>query len=200
MSKSEAIDYAALTAEARPAAESWDDFVRGQLVPRWLAAYECATPWPAQIVEVDVGSLTYLFDLAPSFDDAIARTDGDDRVVAVWGRSQPPGGARDGSRMRGLIPEPERWSGAGRDRGHLVAHAAGGGLDLNVIPQSVALNRGRSAAGRRWRAMERHAAAHAGTPLLVRPLYADGGWVPAQLDFGLLIDGALWYEHFDNLS
>jgi hypothetical protein len=125
-------------------------------------------------------------------------SEGDDRVVAVWGTSQRPDVARDQERMRGFLPDPRRWSEAQRDRGHLVAHAAGGGLDLNLIPQSAVLNRGRSAAGRRWRAMERRAAEHEGTPLFVRPVYSGDGWEPAELDFGLLIGTTIDWERFSN--
>jgi hypothetical protein len=86
----------------------------------------------------------------------------------------------------------------GLDRGHLVAHAAGGGVDLNLSPQAISLNRGRSAEGRVWRKMERYAATHPGTPLFVRPIYADPSWKPAALDYGLLADDGLWSERFIN--
>jgi hypothetical protein len=46
--------------------------------------------------------------------------------------------------------------------------------------------------------MERHAAMHPGTPLFVRPTYDGGGWTPAMLEFGLLLDTGLWCERFAN--
>jgi hypothetical protein len=36
--------------------------------------------------------------------------------------------------------------------------------------------------------MERHAARHPGTPLFIRPSYDGPTWVPATIDYGLLID------------
>lgn len=118
--------------------------------------------------------------------------------MAVYGRSAAPASERDRRRMAGFIPTPARWSGRGRDRGHLVAHAAGGGLDLNLFPQSAAVNRGWSLAGRRWRHLERYAARNPGTPLFVRPLYDGPAWTPAALELGLLIDGALRVERVSN--
>jgi len=69
------------------------------------------------------------------------------------------------------LPNPLHWPGRHRDRGHFVAHTSGGGLDLNLFPQAIGLNRGLTDKGRRWRSMERYAAHHAGTPLFVRPVY-----------------------------
>lgn len=143
---------------------------------------------------IDQGALTYLYDAAPSLD---ALPDGDDRAVAAYGHSAAAG-KRDRGRTAGFIPVPARWSGRGHDRGHLVAHGAGGGLDLNLFPQSAAVNRGWSAAGRRWRRLERYASRNHGTPLFVRTLYDRPAWTPAALELGLLIDGALRVERVSN--
>jgi hypothetical protein len=188
-------DYEALTAELRPTAATWDAFVREALVGPWMAAYREQTPWESEVLEIPLGRLTYLFDAAPSTSGA-AR--GDDRVVAVWGLSQSSGGKRDKARQAGFVPVPASWSGAGLDRGHFVAHAAGGGMDMNLFPQAAGLNRGTSAEGRKWKAMERHAVANTGTPLFVRSSYIGPTWVPATIDYGLLVDGHLWCGRFDN--
>lgn len=42
------------------------------------------TPWAAGVMEISLGSLTYLFDGTPGMSGADS---GDDRVVAVWGHS-----------------------------------------------------------------------------------------------------------------
>lgn len=63
-----------------------------------------------------------------------------DRVVGVWGRSAAPAAPRDSGRLASFLADAGRWSGRDRDRGHLIAHAAGGGLDLNLLPQASALN------------------------------------------------------------
>ncbi|MDQ3741859.1 MAG: hypothetical protein M3389_13045, partial [Actinomycetota bacterium] len=70
---------------------------------------------------------------------------------------------------------------------------------LNLFPQAAALNRGRTAAGRRWRALEREAAAREGTFLFVRPRYTDATWVPAELEAGLVRSGGeLVVERVEN--
>jgi hypothetical protein len=100
--------------------------------------------------------------------------------------------------MAGFLPFPRLWSGAERDRGHFIAHAAGGGTDLNLFPQAAALNRGRSEEGRRWREIERYTEQHPGTPLFVRPIYDSSSWTPAALDLAILTDTGLRAERFCN--
>ena len=46
--------------------------------------------------------------------------------------------------------------------------------------------------------MERYAAGRPGTPLFLRPIYADPTWVPLVLEYGLWKDDELWFERFDN--
>ena len=98
----------------------------------------------------------------------------------------------------GLLPTPRLWSGSGLDRGHFIAHGAGGGLDLNLFPQLALLNRGWSRQGRLWRQLERYAARNPGTPLLVRPIYRDDSWRPSVLEFGLIIEDTFRVEGFIN--
>jgi len=127
-----------LADEHRPTAGTWDTFVRTALVEPWLRAYRAATPWRAGVMAVTQGALTYLFDAAPTMDGLEA---GDDRVVAVWGHSRRAGAPRDRRRQTGFIPNPPTWSHAGRDRGHFVAHAAGGGMDMNFFSQAAGVGR-----------------------------------------------------------
>jgi hypothetical protein len=180
-----------------PTPDRWEAYVSGTLVPSWLAECATRTPWAPAVMEVTLGPLTYLFDAGPS---QMVTPSGDDRVVAVWGRSRTPDGPRDRARQAGFIPVPASWSARGLDRGHLVANAAGGGMDMNIFPQARGLNRGTTPSGRIWRAMERRTVAVPGTPLFVRPIYARGGprWVPEAIDRGVLADGALWCERFVN--
>ncbi|MCW2993637.1 MAG: hypothetical protein JWQ18_1132 [Conexibacter sp.] len=187
------VPYERLFAERRPSPEDWDSFVRDALVPLWLNAYDAATPWATQVLEIPQGSLTFLFDMAPSMGDV-----GDDRVVAVWGRSVAAAGVRDKARQAGFIPVPEKWSKAGYDRGHFVSHAAGGGMDMNFFPQAKGLNRGHGERGGPWRALERETVARPGTPLLVRPTYDGDSWVPEYIDYCIVVDGQLRAERFHN--
>lgn len=190
------IDYAAIAAAAAPAALTWDAFVRERLEPEWVQAYQASTSWATEVLEIRQGELVFLFDAAPTLRPA--RGSGDDRVVAVWGCSRIPEQRRDRARLAGFLPNPLSWSGADRDRGRFVAHAAGGGIDLNLFPQLSVLNRGRSREGRLWRRMENYAARHPGTPLFVRPVYGDSSWRPVALELGLLAGERLWFERFAN--
>ncbi len=194
MSPPEAPDYAEWSLVSD---REWDGFAADVLVPLWVVRYVGATAWEPEIVEIDQNALTFMFDAAPTlgdFDDLAVS----DRVVAVWGRSAKPTGKRDPRRLAGFLSDTTLWSGRNRDRGHLIAHSAGGGLDMNLIPQASALSRGRSPAGRRWRKLERHAASHPGTPLFVCPIYDGPSWVPASLEYGLVVSGRLRVERFAN--
>lgn len=188
-------DYAALLTGA---GGDWDVFSRGALLEAWTARYVATTSWEPVLLEVEQGSVKFLFDAAPTLNSVDGDGRASDRVVGVWGRSAAPTAGRDRGRLGGFLPDASRWSGRDRDRGHLVAHAAGGGLDMNLIPQASMLNRGRSPAGRRWRSMEKHAARHPGAPLFVCPVYDGPGWEPAWLEYGLVVDGRLWFERFAN--
>ena len=117
------LDYERLAAEQELSSETWDQFVRAELVGPWLEGYDGMTPWVAQFMEIPQGPLTYLFDSTPTMSGAATS---DDRVVAVWGRSGAMDVPREKGRQTGFIPVPASWSEAGRDRGHFVAHAAGG--------------------------------------------------------------------------
>ncbi len=167
--------------------------MHGALVPLWIDAYDAATPRATQVLDIPQATMTYLFDMAPSMSNV-----GDDRVVAVWGRSIAATAPRDKTRQAGFIPVPEKWSKAGYDRGHFVSHAAGGGLDMNLFPQAKGLNRGVGERGRAWRALERQTVTQPGTPLLVRPTYNGDGWVPETIDYCVVVDGELRVGRFDN--
>jgi hypothetical protein len=187
------VPYERLFAEHRPTPDGWDGFVRDALVPLWLDAYDAAAPWATQVLEIPQGALAYLFDMGPSMGDV-----GDDRVVAVWGRSIAAAAPRDRTRQAGFIPVPEKWSKAGYDRGHFVSRAAGGGMDMNFFPQAKGLNQGHGLGGGVWRALERETVARPGTPLLVRPTYGGDGWVPEFIDYCIVVDDELRVERFRN--
>jgi hypothetical protein len=186
------VDYAALVARHKA-----DDSALGKDVSTtWLAHYRDLTEWEPEVVEIALGKLTYLFDLAAS--SGRAPRDADDRVVGVWGRAGKPNAKRDRARQAGFIPEPARWSEADYDRGHFVAHSLGGGMDINFFPQAADLNRGSSERGRRWRALERYAASADDAFIFVRPIYDSSSWTPALLDFWVVAPTGARGEWFDN--
>jgi hypothetical protein len=190
-------DYERMVADYPLTFEAWDAFVRELLVEEWIAAYRVMSTWTTEVLEIAQGALVFLFDAAPTL-SPVNDPRGNDRVVAVWGHSFSAARRRDRARLARFLPNPSSWSRAQLDRGHLVAHAAGGGLDLNLFPQAASLNRGRSAQGRVWRKMEAHLARNPGTPLFVRPIYTGPSWRPAALDYGLFIGDRLWNERFVN--
>jgi hypothetical protein len=84
------------------------------------------------------------------------------------------------------------------DRGHVIPHLSGGELGPNIFRQDRALNRGWSEQGKRYRALEREAAATPGTLYIAHLIYSDDSAYPSQLETGLLRGAALHVERFDN--
>lgn len=167
----------------------------GLLEDAWIDTYCSASRHSPAIVSFPDQGFTYLFDQASA-----SCSDVDDRIVAAHGLSSATRHQRDSSRMQSFLGGRIEIPGKGTfDKGHVLAHAMGGGLDQNLFPQRPELNRGRSAAGRIYRRMERHAATHAGTFVFSRLIYGDGSWVPSLLEYGVLMDGGrLWVELFEN--
>ena len=82
-----------------------------------------------------------------------------------------------------------------------MGHALGGGVDISLFPQVAATHRGASAAGRRFRAMERYALERPGNYCFARPLYAGFSDHPLRIEYGILRwDGTLWVESFCNVA
>ena len=75
------------------------------------------------------------------------------------------------------------------DRGHFMSHRQGGGLDINLFPQRADINQGRSRLGAEYRSMETECVAKPGVaPVFCcsRPIYNDGTWVPAELEYAVI--------------
>jgi len=122
-----------------------------------------------------------------------------ERLVVAYGISSKPQLPRDRSRIRGF---PDVNVGVRAvlgeraflaDRGHYLAHASGGDLDINLFPHRRDLNRGWKDDGRRFRQMERYVAAHPGTFFYHRPIYDDDSWIPNELEYGVLVDDVHWW-------
>lgn len=179
--------YARVGTPVPAALLDWED-----RVDDWCDAYRRSSPG-AEISEINVDCSVFFFDHLL------------ERVPLAYAVSTPQLTARDASRMRGF-PDVnlsvrrtlgERAFPA--DRGHFLGHASGGILDINLFPQRRELNRGWSAEGKRFRAMERHVAEHSGTFFYHLPLYDDETWIPASLEYGILRDDRDWWvERFRN--
>jgi hypothetical protein len=86
------------------------------------------------------------------------------------------------------------------DRGHLIPHLSGGEFGPNIFRQQRALNRGWSPEGKRYRALEREAAATVGAFYFGHLLYEDDTAYPTDIETGLLRDGRLDVQRFRNRS
>lgn len=184
------IHYARGLADLGPL--SYDDAVAAlcaELPDVWIERYQRMCDGPTGVVSVTESAFEYLFDYCSE-----VAPEREDRLVVVFGRSRRAEGKRDAARLRG-------WPGsdARGDRGHFIAHSAGGGLDINLFHQNARLNRGWSDEGRRYRAMEKYVAGHEGTFLFSRPIYSDTSARPSELEYGILRrDLTFWAEVFRN--
>jgi hypothetical protein len=128
----------------------WED-----RVDAWCSEYRVASA-DSEIVEVNLGSAVYLFDLTA------------ERVVLAYAVSVEQTLPRDAGRMRGFpdvnvsVQAVTGGDTFPADRGHFLSHATGGGLDMNLFPQQRDLNRGWSPEGKMFRQMERFTAARPG--------------------------------------
>lgn len=191
------IEYAA--GMATMADSSLDEIaatMREELPPAWTLRYERMCEGPVNVLEVSLGTFSYLFDFCRELIDRgeLPPDAREDRAVVAYGISRSAPAKRDASRLRGFPGSDARG-----DRGHLAAHSAGGGLDINVFHQDAYLNRGWSPQGKRYREMERHCAENEGTFFFSRLIYADATARPAEIEFGILLpDRTLWVEVFAN--
>jgi hypothetical protein len=191
--ESQAIDYSAAArriVEGTPAVE-----VIGDLVDDAASCYRAAFGGDRELVTVEPGDgFNYLFDATL---DAPA-DEPPPRVIAGWGQTRRPTGKRDRRFLAGFPLSPSQVS---TDRGHLIACSAGGGdgFGINLIPQERALNRGHSAQGRKWRTLERLAAASPGIPVLVRAVYGPPTDTPSKLEYVVVTSDGPVFSRFTNL-
>ena len=172
-------------------------------LPRlWQRAYKAAASHTPNIVHAEYGTFDYICDSYSGL-EAMGEVAIDqrvrDRIVGVLGMSLPMRRRRRGSLPKDWVEHPEEVDSSGRDKGHFIAHAIGGGLDMNVFSQARDLNRGLSEQGKVYRLMERYCYENAGTFCFSRPVYDDATSIPRWVEFGLLRDdGSLWVEVFEN--
>ncbi|MEO3433244.1 hypothetical protein [Inquilinus sp. CAU 1745] len=153
----------------------------------WIGNYVKTTSGRTSIYQFVDHGFEYLFDIAH------------DRVIAAFGMSEKNSAKRDSSRMRGFLGGSISDLYDGRtDKGHIMSHRQGGGMDVNLFPQRPDVNRGRGA-HKRYRALERYCAANSGTFCFSRLLYDDRSWIPEEIEYGIVPGtGALTVERFPN--
>ncbi len=200
-----AIDYEALL-RTRPEGRLVEDFLAEELPQEWYECYARFAPHEANVHRFLCGDgYEYLYDITTELVKRGRVAEADvvaDRLVAVHGRSRPVQRPRDGSRMRRFPLGPAELARAGLrgryDRGHYLAHAAGGGLDVNLFPQLADVNRGWSERGKVYRSMERTCLSRPGTYSFARPIYTTRTDHPFLVEFGLVEDARLRVELFPN--
>jgi hypothetical protein len=144
------------------------------------------------LVQFPQSGATYLFDFASA-----VNAEQEDRTVAAWAVTPAAVARRDVSYQRGfpLAADP---GGPLVDRGHLIPHLSGGEFGPNIFRQDRSLNRGWSDEGKRFRGLEREAAATPGTFYFGHLLYQDDTAYPMAIEIGILRDGTLHVDRFQN--
>jgi hypothetical protein len=139
--------------------------------------------WPdGQLVSFSFDGALFWYD---TLDDTTGR---ESRTVACWTRIPTAVRARDVTRQRGY-PLADTLAQRGFERGHLIARASGGGLDVNLFPQAWQVNRGRGVEGRQFRRLERLAAASPGALQMTRLLWTDNSNVSSHVHLIVAIEG-----------
>lgn len=175
-----AINYEkAMRAAGSPESDEFAALSR-ELSCAWVRAYRRSVRHTSRICVIRMTGFEYIFDDASPASQKESSAEADlicERVVAVYGCSQPSAGrARPASRIRGFprgaASAPEIVESIRHDRGHMMAHACGGGEDINLFPQLTDVNRGWSREGKTYREMERCLASNPGTFCFSRPIYS----------------------------
>jgi hypothetical protein len=183
------VDYAGLVRGLRMPLAPAD--LGAALLDAVAERYEYQFPDCSLLQFVQSGA-TYLSDLASA-----VGTEQEDRTLAAWTITPATVGKRDVSYQRGF-PLPPGPDGTLADRGHLIPHLSGGEFGPNIFRQRRDLNRGWSSQGKRFRALEREAAATPGTFYFGQLLYEDGAAYPTEIETGLLREETLHVDRFRN--
>jgi hypothetical protein len=166
--------------------------VGAALLTALAARYEASQPAGCALHEFQQSGATYLFDLA----SAVGLPQ-EDRTIAAWTLTPAAVAKRDAAYQRGF-PLAPRADGSPVDRGHVLPHLSGGEFGPNFFRQDRALNRGWSQQGKRYRALEREAAATPGCFFFAHLIYTDETAEPSQIEIGVLRGASLHVECFEN--
>jgi len=196
------IDYQGILAEV-PSSDviTIAEYLTLYLPDEWAHAYRMSTSRPTNLWRFPLGNFEYAIDHYSEIESQhpIANRPIEDRVVAVWGRSDPTPVKRNSSRQRGWGQPSKGHLRITDDKGHFIAHRSGGSLDVNIFAQNLRTNRGWSTEGRLYTEMERYCRDYPGTFCFNRPLYNDDSFRPVALEFGILRqDGTLSIHTFNN--
>lgn len=182
------VDYAALIHDLdNPDAAKVGRALIAALGDSYQASHEnCA------ILELNQAGAHFIFDLASS-----AGYQQEDRTIAASAPTPELVNKRDAN-YQGGFPMDHASGVRPVDRGHLIPHLSGREFGPNIFRQDRELNRGWSAQGKRYRALEREAACVPGTMYFGHLIYSDDSAYPSEIEVGLLRDTELYVERFDN--
>lgn len=167
------VDYSAIAqiAVASP------DVLGEELASAWSAQYYSECPGKTELVDVKIGTMTYVFDIANS------------RTIGVYGTSAPNDDPRPEYRIHNSLS-----LGNPKDvRGHLAADSMGGGTDLNLVRQDGTLNNSGA-----WRAFEIYAQKNPGTFFAVQVEYEGDTDRPSGFVYGIMRDSQFEHQRFSN--
>ena len=180
------IDYGQLPGSA----DGIDDRQLGPaLEDAWAQSYHAATQGERDVVAFTVGNFTWVWDATAADGQA------DNRLIGVYGRSDPQGLPRDKGRIAGF-PSPQHEHEVKVHRGHAAGHQLGGPDEgWNLFPQAADVN-----LGGRWKALEKYCKDNPGTFMFVRAVYSNDTDAPTALEYGIEDrSGQIAVEEFDNL-
>jgi pimeloyl-ACP methyl ester carboxylesterase len=183
------LDYGGLVSSLHPAR---DPALIGAVILTALGDRYAVESQDSALLEFEQSGAHFLFDLASS-----AGLPQEDRTVAAWALTPRVVHSRDKAYQR-VFPMAPGADDAAVDRGHLIPHLSGGEFGPNIFRQDRALNRGWSEQGKRYRALEREAAARPGTLYFGHLLYVDDSADPSQIEVGVLRGTTLHVERFAN--
>jgi hypothetical protein len=183
------LDYARLMSSFHPPLDP--ALVSAALLTAFADWYD-ASHGDCALHQFEQAGASYLFDLASS-----GNLPQEDRTVAAVALTPQAVYPRDTAYQRGF-PMAPGVDGASVDRGHLIPHLSGGEFGPNMFRQDRALNRGWSEQGKRYRALEREAAATPGTLYFGHLIYADDTAYPYEIETGLIRGDKLHVERFHN--
>ncbi|KKG34636.1 DNA/RNA non-specific endonuclease [Methanosarcina mazei] len=168
----------------------------------WCEKYNEMTLTETNILQFTDNGFEYLFDFSSELvaKGVVPRNQAsENRVVVVFGRSQPSHKKRDKNRMKGFLGPSSKVFGDNYDKGHFIGHAFGGGLEVNLFPQLRGINQGLSARGKVFQSMEKYCSDNAETFCFNRPIYCNLSWRPRMIEFGILTEEMnFWVEIFEN--
>lgn len=205
-----AINYHAVAGRFRSIANKETDFftfLGDQLPELWCQAYAKMPHAGSDIVTVTDTGYNFIFDLQaervvvaygvsgfnPGKRDADRMRDflgavnspGELKKIAAAAPSAAIGQQQMAAAQMSWRDRFFRTYGHKYDRGHFMSHRQGGGLDINLFPQRADINQGRSPQGVAYRSLEKACVASS-VFCFSRPIYDDGTWVPAQLEYGVV--------------